>query len=215
MMSDEDYKISEEARKIIENALPDKENLMIDTKTGIEATLKIGALAKAEKVRWALIGGLAMHLYGSDRLTKDVDIIADDLLKIPAEKILGQLKQGGLRYEIETSNNKVSVDWIIRRDEARKYYEQALRDAVLLEKIPIISPEWLVILKYIAGRFKDQEDAVFLLSRKNLVDRNKIKTLIIKISGREGWILARAGYQRLFDLADGRTESEDSDFIDS
>ncbi len=70
-------------------------------------------------------------------------------------------------------------------------------------------------LKYIAGRFKDQEDTVFLLSRKNLVDRGKIRDLIISISGRGGWILAKAGYQRLFALADGRNESEDSAFIDS
>jgi hypothetical protein len=212
-MSDEDYIISEEAKKIIEKTLGDKDNLMIDTKTGLEATLKIGEIARNEKVAWALVGGLAMHLYGSDRLTKDVDIIADNLL--PITKILGHLKQGGVRYEIETSNHKVSVDWIIRRDEAKKYYEQALKDAVSIEGIPIISPEWLVILKYIAGRFKDQEDAVFLLSRKNLVNRNKIKDLITNISGQAGWILAKAGYQRLFALADGRTESEDSEFIDS
>lgn len=214
-MSDEDYIISEEARRIIEAALRNDEDLMIDTKTGLAAALKIGEIAGRERVAWALIGGLAMHLYGSDRLTKDVDIIAENLLNLPPEKILGHLKQGGVRYEIETADKKVSVDWIIRRDEARKYYEQALKDAVYIEKIPIISPEWLVILKYIAGRFKDQEDAVFLLSRKNLVNRNKIKDLIIKISGSEGWILAKAGYQRLFALADGRTESEDSEFIDS
>jgi hypothetical protein len=214
-MSDEDYKSSEEAEKIVKNALQSKENLMIDTKTGLEAVLKIGEIARKENVEWALIGGLAMHLYGSDRLTKDVDIIAENFLKIPAEKILGHLKQGGVRYEIETAKTKVSVDWIIRRDEARKYYEAALKDAVLIEKITIISPEWLVILKYIAGRFKDTEDAIFLLSRKNLVNRKKIKDLIVKISGREGWILAKAGYQRLFALADGKTESEDSEFIDS
>ncbi len=212
-MSDEDYIISEEARRIIEKTFQNKENLMIDTKTGLEATLKLGEIARKNEVSWALVGGLAMHLYGSDRLTKDVDIIADKLLNI--SPVLGHLKQGGVRYEVETGDKKVSVDWIIRRDEAKKYYDRALQDAVYLEGIPIISPEWLVILKYIAGRFKDTEDAIFLLSRKDLVNRSKIKDLIIKISGREGWILAKAGYQRLFALADGRTETEDSDFIDS
>lgn len=212
-MSDEDYIISREAQRIIEKTLSAEAGLMIDTKTGLEATLKIGEVAEKERVSWALVGGLAMHLYGSDRLTKDVDIISDKLLSI--ETVVGNLKQGGVRYEIETSNNRVSVDWIIRRDEARKFYEKALKDAVFIEKIPIISPEWLVILKYIAGRFKDQEDAVFLLSRKNLVDRTKIKTLIVEISGSEGWILAKSGYQRLFALADGKTAEEDSEFIDS
>lgn len=212
-MSDEDYIISEEARRIIEKTFRNKENLMIDTRTGLEAILKLGEIARKNGVSWALVGGLAMHLYGSDRLTKDVDVIADNLLNI--SPILGHLKQGGVRYEVETGDRKVSVDWIIRRDEAKKYYDQALAEAVSLEGIPIISPEWLVILKYIAGRFKDTEDAIFLLSRKDLVDRRKIKDLIVKISGREGWILAKAGYQRLFALADGRTETEDSEFIDS
>lgn len=212
-MSEEDYIISEEAQRIIEKTFQNKENLMIDTQTGLEATLKIGEIAKQNGVSWALVGGLAMHLYGSDRLTKDVDIIADSLLNI--SPILGHLKQGGVRYEVETGDKKVSVDWIIRRDEAKKYYDEALKDSVLLEGIPIILPEWLVIMKYIAGRFKDQEDAVFLLSRKGLVNRNKIKDLIIQISGREGWILAKVGYQRLFALADGKTAEEDSEFIDS
>ncbi len=214
-MTDEDSKIIGEAEKIIETAFRDRKNLMIDTKTGLEAALRLSKIAESDGIVWALVGGLAMHLYGSDRLTKDVDVIADKLLNLPSGNILGHLKQGGVRYLIETAETKVMVDWILRRDEAKKYYDQALKDAVRLEGIPIISPEWLVILKYIAGRFKDQEDAIFLLSRKNLVNRGKIKELIINIAGREGWILAKAGYQRMFDLADGRTESEDSDYIDS
>jgi hypothetical protein len=212
-MSDEDYIISEEAQRIIDKTFSDKVDLMIDTKTGLEAALKLAEVAKKNGITWALVGGLAMHLYGSDRLTKDVDVIAESLLDF--SPILGHLKQGGVRYEVEISNNKVSVDWIIRRDEAKRFYDQALKDSVLLEGVPIISPEWLVILKYIAGRFKDQEDAVFLLSRKDLVNRSKIKDLIIQISGHEGWILSKAGYLRLFALADGRTENEDSEFIDS
>ncbi len=55
------------------------------------------------------------------------------------------------------------VDWIVRNDRARKFYEQALKESNELFGVPIVTPEWLVILKYIAGRFKDQQDAVFLL----------------------------------------------------
>ncbi len=61
-----------------------------------------------------------------------------------------------------------------------------------------------MILKFIAGRFKDQEDAVFLLSQKGLVDRKLIKDKIIKHIGREAWGLARHGYQRWYEMADGR-----------
>lgn len=60
--------------------------------------------------------------------------------------------------------------------------------------VPVLTPEWLVILKFIAGRFKDQEDAVFLLSRKGLVDRNLIKDRIVGLFGRAAWSLAKRGY---------------------
>ena len=100
-MTDKEKKISEEAKRIIENTFKDKENLMIDTKTGLEATLKLGEIATASNINWALVGGLAMHLYGSDRLTKDVDIIANSLLDF--SPILGYLKQGGVRYEVSNS----------------------------------------------------------------------------------------------------------------
>lgn len=41
----------------------------------------------------------------------------------------------------------------------------------MINDLPILTPEWLIILKYIAGRFKKQEDCVFLLSKKGLVSR--------------------------------------------
>jgi hypothetical protein len=43
---------------------------------GLEATQEMGKMAAAEAVDFALAGGLAMYLYGSPRLTKDVDVIA-------------------------------------------------------------------------------------------------------------------------------------------
>jgi hypothetical protein len=63
-------------------------------------------------------------------------------------------------------------------------------------------------MEFIAGRFKDQEDAVFLLSRNGLVNRNLVKEHIIKSAGAIAWGLAKHGYQRWFDLADGRTHEE-------
>ena len=81
----------------------------------------------------------------------------------------------------------------------------------------MLTPEWLVILKFIAGRFKDREDAVFLLSRKDLVDRNLIKEKIIGLFSRAAWGLAKHGYERWYDIADGksRSESENDGYIDS
>jgi hypothetical protein len=179
---------------------------LLDEESATQAIQTVAEIAEENDARWALAGGLAMAVYGSDRTTKDIDIIADKLL--PLEKV-GFLRQGGERYLIKTDKRAVAVDWIIHKDEFKKLFQKALKDAVEINGVPILTPEWLVILKFIAGRFKDQEDAVFLLSRKGLVNRNLIRQHIVKNVGATAWGLARHGYQRWFDIADGRTREEE------
>ncbi len=181
---------------------------VIDTDSASQAVEIITRLAEENGVNWALVGGLAMNLYGSDRLTKDIDVIADKLLPLPQNQIVGKLKQGGERFNAETGKNVVAVDWIIRNDEFKLLFEEALKESVKINDVPILTPDWLVILKFIAGRFKDQEDAVFLLSRKGLVNRESIQEKITKHFGKAAWSLAKHGFQRWFDLADGRTREE-------
>ena len=185
----------------------------LDEESAKQAIEAVAELAAEHGIDWALAGGLAMILYGSDRLTKDVDIIATRLL--PEKfKVEGTLRQGGQRYAIETTKRITSVDWIIRNDGFRAMFQEALSEAANIGGIPVLTPEWLVILKFIAGRSKDQEDAVFLLSRKGLVDRRSIKEKIIKHISREAWGLARHGYERWYDMADGRTREEERNEAD-
>lgn len=179
---------------------------LLDEESATEAIRTVAAIAEENNVEWALVGGLAMALYGSDRTTKDIDIIADN--RLPLDNA-GLLRQGGERYIIETRKKAVAVDWITRKDEFKKLFEEALSEAVKINNVPILTPEWLVILKFIAGRFKDQEDAVYLLSQKNLVNRAFIKQKIVNHFGKAARSLAKHGYQRLFDLADGRTREEE------
>jgi len=183
---------------------------MIDTDTGLQAVLAIIEIAEENKIAWAICGGIAAQIYGSQRLTKDVDFIADKLLPLKAERRLGF---GGNRYRVEVNKKIVDVDWIVRSDEAKEFYKAALDDAKELENgIFIITPEWFVILKYIAGRFKDQEDSVYLLKRKGLVDRKKLKGLVTKHGGRNAWSLMASGLQRWYDLADGLIRTEKNDY---
>ncbi|HRH46110.1 MAG TPA: hypothetical protein PKY82_30985 [Pyrinomonadaceae bacterium] len=188
---------------------------LLDGDSALQAIEKVGEIADSHQIKWALCGGIAMVIYGSPRLTKDVDIIASSQLPLAQSEIIGHLKQGGDHFKVETSKQAVSIDWILRNDEAKKFYQEALKDSVILKSIPILTPEWLVILKYIAGRFKDQEDAVFLLSQKELVNRQKIKELFIRVAGQDAWGAVKFGLQRWYDLADGETKKNDSDLIDS
>ncbi|MBA2494435.1 MAG: hypothetical protein H0V31_07040 [Acidobacteria bacterium] len=186
-------------------------NLMIDTETGLEAVFTIAEVAEENGIEWILCGGMAMQIYGSPRLTKDADVIASQIVPhLEAERPLGF---GGRRYRVRVGEKDVPVDWIVRNDDVRKLYQAALADAVFHQDIPIIAPEWLVILKYIAGRFKDQEDAVYLLRQKGLVNRKLIRANIKKVISEVGWGVFSAGLQHWYDIADGviRTEREDYD----
>lgn len=196
--------------KLIERNLQSNPNPMIATETGLEALEKVAVIAKEHHIDWALVGGIAMHLYGSPRLTKDVDVIASAVLPLDSKK---NLSFGGQRYQVKIGSQNIPIDWIVRDDTARKFYEQALKEAHKLPSgLPIITPEWMIILKYIAGRFKDQQDAVHLLKQKGLVNRRTIRQKIIEMAGNEFWALVAVGLKRWYDLADGRITTEKEDY---
>ncbi len=193
--------------EIIERVEKNVEKPTISTDTGLEASMEIGKTAEAENVDWALVGGIAMYLYGSPRLTKDVDIIATNYLSLKAN---GPLTFGGSNYTIEVGKYKVAVDWIVRNDGYAKYYKAALVDAIAMPKgYKLISPEWLLILKMFAGRQKDYDDIVFLLRQKDLVNRPKVKKIIIEVSSEDAWLAALPNYRRLCNLADGKIDEPD------
>lgn len=198
--------------EIIELVQKNVENPTISTDTGLEAAQKIGKIAESEKVKWALAGGVAMYLYGSPRLTKDVDVIASNHLSLKAD---APLNIGGNSYTVEVGKYEVTVDWIVRNDGYTKYYRRALEEAVNLPSgIRLISPEWLVVLKMFAGRQKDYDDAVFLLEQKDLVNRSLVKQNIVSVAGEDAWLAAMSSFRRLCSLADGKTD-EASKYYDN
>ncbi|MEZ5425143.1 MAG: hypothetical protein R2747_02655 [Pyrinomonadaceae bacterium] len=52
---------------------------LLDEESSTEAIEKVVEIADENGIDWALVGGLAMAIYGSERTTKDIDIIADKL----------------------------------------------------------------------------------------------------------------------------------------
>jgi hypothetical protein len=162
----------------------------ISTAEGLDIANKIVKTAEENKVSCALCGGLAMHVYGFTRATVDVDFIAAARLPLRATR---DLEMGGEAYNIQSDEQKeIEVDWIVRDDDKREVYEAALAGAVSTEKgLPIITPEWMVILKYLAGRGKDQIDLMWLLREEGLVDRELVKQHVSGLFGRYAfWPLA-------------------------
>lgn len=158
----------------------------ITTDEGIAAVHAVIEAAEAEDIDFALCGGVAMHLYGFTRATRDVDVIAEDLLSLQA---LRELSFGGEVYQAQVGNKTIEVDWIVRADDKQPAYEAALADAVQLDElgISIVTPEWLVILKFLAGRGKDHIDLMFLLREENLVDREAAKRSVKELLGRAAY----------------------------
>jgi hypothetical protein len=187
--------------EIIERVQKNVESPTVSSDTGLEAAGELGKIAEAEQIEWAIAGGIAMYLYGSPRLTKDVDIIASKPLSLKPD---APLNIGGGSYTVMVGKYKVTVDWIVRRDGYAKYYRAALSEAISMPGgFRLISPEWLLILKMFAGRQKDYDDAVFLLAQEKLVDRPLVKANITRIGGEDAWLGAMSNFRRLCALADG------------
>jgi hypothetical protein len=196
--------------RMIERNMNNNPNPMIDYETAMKALRSISKHADRKNIPWALIGGVAMAFYGSPRLTKDVDVIAAGILPIEAER---KLNFGGERYRAKVWKKTVPVDWIVRSDNVDVFYQKALAEAhTLHDGPPLVTPEWLVILKYIAGRFRDQQDAIFLLKKKGLVDRKLIRRKVTETIGPAGWGVFAVGLKRWYDLADGKITTEKEDY---
>src|SRR5215210_8290823 len=190
-------------QRIVEYILQNPVQPMIATDTGIEAARQVGALAAQEEIEWALAGGLAMYVYGSPRLTKDVDIIASKDLSLTPQHRLGF---GGSSYTLQVGRYAVQIDWIVRNDGYQKYYSAALKEAIELSNgLRLVTPEWLVILKFNAGRQKDLDDIVFLLKQPKMVDRPTVKQKVVETAGDDVWLAMLSGFRRLCDLADSKT----------
>jgi hypothetical protein len=172
---------------------------LLDTESAMEAIEFVGNLADEKGIDWAICGGIAMAIYGSPRNTKDVDLIASQILPLEITK---NLSFGGHRYSIKTKKRTVEVDWIKRFDRWRDLYQAALKDAVEIKGYRVVTPEWLILLKWFANRYKDQEDAVYLLRQKGLVNRRKVKENYAKVRGQSEWDAVFVGLSRWFDLAD-------------
>lgn len=128
----------------------------------IEAAIaEVSQLALQQHVTVALIGGAALQLYGSPRLTRDVDIVTAEMLH--GIEIVAELSFGGIGGLMPVS--KVPIDVVLRDDKWAKLYEAALVYAVHVQgvPIPVVQAEHLLAMKLVIGRAKDIEDLTFLV----------------------------------------------------
>lgn len=159
-----------------------------------EAVREVAQAASNENVRIVAIGGYAMQVYGSDRLTGDVDFAADDLIRsLPPGP---ELSFGGVQTETSTG---VPVDLVLRCDAYRPLYQDALEKAKRVKGIPVLvaRPEHLAAMKMAAGRpGKDDADLDFLIV-SGVLDVGKARRVIAKFLG----VYGAESFDRIVELA--------------
>lgn len=128
---------------------------------------------------FALIGGLAVSAWSLPRATMDVDL----LVLAKAENLNNLVKalcDAGIRAELRRGGLDDPVPFLIRADfldiivATKKYEAEAVGESIAVNiagrEIPVVSPEYLIILKLKAGGPQDLADVTELLS-SNLVDK--------------------------------------------
>ena len=199
----------EEIRELLRrNISPEKGS--ISTEEGLQVARAATRAAREQGIVCALAGGLAMHLYGFTRATEDVDMIADRLLGWQPKD---SLSFGGETYSALAGLREIDLDWIVRSDFFQEFYGAALRDAVETDdSLMVVSPEWMVILKYISGRGKDQIDLLWLLQQPGLIDRGEVRRLVVEVMGEKSAALPLRELERLFlqaELMEQREQQEE------
>lgn len=111
--------------------------------------------------RVALVGGAAMQVYGSPRMTQDIDVVAESVP--PKVKTYGPLTFGGEKLR---APNGVDVDVIVRDDDYADLYQEALENSIRVSGVdaPVVRPEYLAAMKMATGRHgKDDTDLEYLI----------------------------------------------------
>jgi hypothetical protein len=172
----------------------------ISTEMGLQAVEPLLEQAEAAGIKYALCGGIAMHLYGFSRATQDVDVIASKVLDLASQR---HISFGGESYEVEVGGQRIKVDWIVRDDFFQDFYGAALEEAEESEDgYPIITPEWMIVLKYIAKRSKDRLDMMWLLQQPGLVDRERVLKIFEQMLGTRAALFPIREMEEMFAQAD-------------
>jgi hypothetical protein len=144
-----------------------------------EAIAELAEISERTGIDTVLVGGVAMSAYGSDRLTKDVDVACRDE-GLPGLRRLKDLSFGGFSAKSPSGH---PVDIIVRDDAYRGLYEAAIENAQDEGlSLPVASPEYLAALKMAAARDKDMLDLETLF-RLGVLDLKKARSIIRQYLG--------------------------------
>ncbi len=158
----------------------------------------LAALSRAfesEQLSWYLFGARAAALYGSRRLTSDVDVTVM-LGGLAITKLVASLQREGLELRVRDDDfiARTRVLPLLHREAAmpvdvvlgsvgleESFLERAQTIDVLGVPVPVIAPIDLVVTKLIAGRPLDIDDAAAVVRARSDIDMDEVRTTIFAI----------------------------------
>jgi hypothetical protein len=154
---------------------------------------KIAKAFDAAAIPYMIIGGQAVLHYGEPRFTRDIDVTVG-LEPHEAQPVLDVISDLGWQILVEHPGDflqqtfvlpvvdplsKIRMDFIFSQTE---FERQALRRsvAVSLETVPLrfVSLEDLIVMKMIAGRPRDMEDARKILQKNPHFNRRFVEEIL-------------------------------------
>lgn len=137
--------------------------------------LRVVGSLDAANVDYALVGGLAVGVWGAPRATKDIDLLvrAEDLdvAKAALESCGYELAALPMRFSDGMEMQRVSkvdagqlvtVDLILVNAQLEPIWQSRQRRALESARLSVVSREALIAMKVAAGRPQDQADVVKL-----------------------------------------------------
>lgn len=147
--------------------------------------------------RWFLFGAQAVNVWGSPRLTADVDVTVFLTPRAPAEFVHDMDHSGfGLRVDdvdefvARTSvlpfahrRTRMPLDVVLAGSGLEEQFANRARQVDIggLE-VPVLSPEDLLVAKILASRAKDLEDVAGILrARRGSLDLGLVRSLLVDL----------------------------------
>ncbi len=135
-------------------------------------------LLRRERIKYAVIGGYAVAVWGEVRATRDIDLLCSAADLGP---LVAALARADMRYERRTGDLDDPVSEVVKidlsseedtyvidvlagiRGAPRRIVERAHQVALEGMVLPVASPEDTVLLKLLAGSRRDLDDALGII----------------------------------------------------
>jgi hypothetical protein len=157
------------------------------------ALAPLARVLQREGVRWYLFGAQAALLYGAARLTADVDVTID-LGDREMVSLVRALERAGFRLRVGDVGDFVAktrvvplvhppsgmpIDVVLAGPGLEQlFFKRRRRRMVEGVRVPVASPEDVIVMKVLAGRGKDGDDVVAIVAARRRLDVALIRRML-------------------------------------